>query len=90
MSVSHVFSPLNHSVLTLLKQVSSIYYMTVGLEPLLLKKATPENPGRVINIASMAGITTVDVTSGEGGGLAAPGTSDPRPPPPQPIPRCLC
>jgi hypothetical protein len=47
--------------------------MTVGLEPLLLKEATPENPGRVINIASMAGITTVDVTSGDGGGLAAPG-----------------
>ncbi|ETN46376.1 uncharacterized protein HMPREF1541_00560 [Cyphellophora europaea CBS 101466] len=53
--------------------VSSIYYMTVGLEPLLLKEATPTNPGRVINIASMAGITTVDVTAGDDGGLSAPG-----------------
>lgn len=32
------------------------------------------NPSRVINIASMAGITTVDVTTGEGGGLSKPGT----------------
>lgn len=47
--------------------------MTVGLEPLLLKEATPDNPGRVINIASMAGITTVDVTAGDDGGLSAPG-----------------
>lgn len=54
--------------------VKSIFYMTVGLEPLLLKGATPDTPSRVINIASMAGIQTVDVTTGEGGGLSPPGT----------------
>jgi len=54
--------------------VKSIFYMTVELEGLLVKEATPENPGRVINIASMAGIQTQDVTTGEGGGLARPGT----------------
>ena len=53
--------------------VSSIFYMTVGLEPLLLKEASPDNPGRVINIASMAGITTGDVTAGDDGGLSEPG-----------------
>ncbi|KAF2112531.1 3-oxoacyl-reductase [Lophiotrema nucula] len=53
--------------------VKSIYYMTVGLEPLLLKGASPDTPGRVINIASMAGIQTQDVTTGEGGGLSKPG-----------------
>lgn len=53
--------------------VASIFYMTVGLEPLLLKEATPTNPGRVINIASMAGISTSDVTAGDDGGLSAPG-----------------
>jgi NADP-dependent 3-hydroxy acid dehydrogenase YdfG len=54
--------------------VKSIFYMTVGLEPLLLKGATPNTPSRVINIASMAGIQTVDVTTGEDGGLSPPGT----------------
>lgn len=54
--------------------VKSIFYMTVGLEPLLLKGATAEAPSRVINIASVAGITTVDVTTGETGGLSPPGT----------------
>lgn len=54
--------------------VKSIFYMTVGLEPLLLKGATPDKPSRVINIASIAGITTVDVTAGEEGGLSPPGT----------------
>ncbi|KNG48084.1 nad(P)-binding protein [Stemphylium lycopersici] len=53
--------------------VKSIFYMTVELEGLLAKGATAERPGRVINIASMAGITTVDVTTGEGGGLSKPG-----------------
>ncbi|KAF2852662.1 3-oxoacyl-reductase [Plenodomus tracheiphilus IPT5] len=53
--------------------VKSIFYMTVGLEPLLLKGATSEDPSRVINIASMAGIQTTDVTTGEGGGLSPPG-----------------
>jgi len=54
--------------------VKSIFYMTVGLESLLLKGATPDTPSRVINIASMAGIQTLDVTTGEGGGLSPPGT----------------
>ncbi|USP77564.1 hypothetical protein yc1106_04838 [Curvularia clavata] len=54
--------------------VKSIFYMTVGLEPLLLKGANADTPGRVINIASMAGIGTFDVTTDESGGLSKPGT----------------
>lgn len=53
--------------------VKNIFYMTVGLEPLLLKGANPDTPSRVINIASMAGIQTQDVTTGEAGGLSKPG-----------------
>ncbi|KAG9768348.1 Rhamnolipids biosynthesis 3-oxoacyl-[acyl-carrier-protein] reductase [Exophiala dermatitidis] len=53
--------------------VKSIFYMTVGLEPLLRNGANADNPSRVINIASMAGISTVDVTAGDDGGLSAPG-----------------
>ena len=53
--------------------VKAIYYTTVGLEPLLLRTATSDNPTRVINIASMAAISTVDVTTTESGGLAAVG-----------------
>ncbi|KAF2015521.1 3-oxoacyl-reductase [Aaosphaeria arxii CBS 175.79] len=53
--------------------VKSIFYMTVELEPLLLKGANADTPSRVINIASMAGIQTIDVTTGEGGGLSQPG-----------------
>ncbi|KAJ4294127.1 hypothetical protein N0V90_007817 [Kalmusia sp. IMI 367209] len=53
--------------------VKSIFYVTVGLEPLLLKGATADSPSRVINIASIAGIQTVDVTTGDDGGLAQPG-----------------
>jgi NAD(P)-dependent dehydrogenase (short-subunit alcohol dehydrogenase family) len=53
--------------------VKNIFYMTVGLEPLLRKGADADAPSRVINIASMAGIATVDVTTGEGGGLSKPG-----------------
>ncbi|KAF2126003.1 NAD(P)-binding protein [Dothidotthia symphoricarpi CBS 119687] len=54
--------------------VKSVFYMTVGLEGLLGKGATMMDPGRVVNIASMAGIQTGDVTTGEGGGLSRPGT----------------
>lgn len=54
--------------------VKSIFYTTVGLEPLLLKKATSDNPTRVINIASMAAVSTYDVTTTEGGGLSAVGS----------------
>ncbi|KAK7189870.1 hypothetical protein DPSP01_008418 [Paraphaeosphaeria sporulosa] len=54
--------------------VKSIFYVTVGLEPLLLKGTSADMPSRVINIASIAGIQTVDVTTGESGGLAQPGT----------------
>lgn len=53
--------------------VKSIFYTTVGLEPLLLKRASTDHPSRVINIASMAAISTVDVTTTESGGLSAPG-----------------
>ncbi|KAH7076008.1 hypothetical protein FB567DRAFT_150823 [Paraphoma chrysanthemicola] len=53
--------------------VKNIFYMTVGMEPLLLKGANANTPGRVINIASMAGIQTLDVTTGEAGGLSKPG-----------------
>lgn len=53
--------------------VKSIFYTTQGLEPLLLKGTNADKPSRVINIASMAGISTTDVGAGEEGGLAAPG-----------------
>lgn len=53
--------------------VKNIFYMTVECESLLSKGATKENPGRVVNIASIAGIQTLDVTTGEGGGLSKPG-----------------
>ncbi len=53
--------------------VKSIFYTTAGLHNLLLKNASPDMPSRVINIASMAGIQTTDVTAGDEGGLAAPG-----------------
>jgi NAD(P)-dependent dehydrogenase (short-subunit alcohol dehydrogenase family) len=53
--------------------VKSIFYMTVGLQPLLQKGTNATTPSRVINIASVAGLTTTDVTSGDEGGLSAPG-----------------
>ena len=54
--------------------VKAIFYTTVGLHSLLVKDATADMPSRVINIASMAGIQTLDVTTGDEGGLAAPGS----------------
>lgn len=54
--------------------VKAIFYTTVGLHSLLTKDATPDMPSRVINIASMAGIQTMDVTTGDEGGLSAPGS----------------
>ncbi|KAF2728708.1 3-oxoacyl-reductase [Polyplosphaeria fusca] len=53
--------------------VKSVFYMTVGLEGLLTKGADAHMPGRVVNVASMAGVMTVDVTTGEAGGLSSPG-----------------
>jgi hypothetical protein len=53
--------------------VKSIFYMTAGLHDLLLKGTNADLPSRVINIASMAGIRTLDVTTGDEGGLSAPG-----------------
>jgi len=53
--------------------VKSIFYMTVGLHELLLKGTSADMPSRVINIASMAGIQTSDVTTTGDGGLSAPG-----------------
>jgi len=52
--------------------VKAIFYTTVGLEPLLLRGATADSPSRVINIASVAGLQTTDVTATEVG-LSAPG-----------------
>ncbi|OSX56861.1 hypothetical protein POSPLADRAFT_1062368 [Postia placenta MAD-698-R-SB12] len=37
--------------------VKSIFYLTVGLTAVLAKDATNEDPGRVINISSIAGLT---------------------------------
>lgn len=53
--------------------VKSIFYVTAGLDALLKKGATADHPSRVINVASMAGIQTTDVTTGPEGGLSAPG-----------------
>ncbi|KAF2774296.1 NAD(P)-binding protein [Teratosphaeria nubilosa] len=54
--------------------VKAMFYTTVLLHNLLTKGATADHPSRVINIASMAAIMTTDVTVGEEGGLAAPGS----------------
>ena len=54
--------------------VKAMFYTTVGLHSLLINGATADYPSRVINIASMAGIMTTDVTVGSEGGLAAPGS----------------
>ena len=54
--------------------VKSVFYMTAGLEALLRVGASATAPGRVVNVASMAGVSTRDVTVGEEGGLARPGT----------------
>jgi len=54
--------------------VKSMFYTVVGLEDLLAKGADNQNPSHVINIASVAGLSTSDPTSGDAGGLAAPGT----------------
>ena len=57
--------------------VKSLFYVTVGLEPLLRKSASTASPSKVINIASMAGIMTTDPTvpdSPEAAGLSAPGS----------------
>ena len=43
------------------------------MDALLKKGATADFPNRVINVASMAGIQTTDVTTGSEGGLSAPG-----------------
>ncbi|KAF2449020.1 3-oxoacyl-reductase [Karstenula rhodostoma CBS 690.94] len=53
--------------------VKAIFYVTVGVESLLLNGTSADMPSRVINIASIAGLQTIDVTTGEGGGLAPPG-----------------
>ncbi|KAK4556893.1 hypothetical protein LTR86_005874 [Recurvomyces mirabilis] len=54
--------------------VKAMFYTTAYLHDVLAKGATADQPSRVINIASMAGIMTSDVTAGPEGGLAAPGT----------------
>jgi len=54
--------------------VKAMFYTTVGLDALLKAGATADMPSRVINIASVAGISTVDVTTTASGGLSAPGS----------------
>nr|OQO16870.1 hypothetical protein B0A51_15311 [Rachicladosporium sp. CCFEE 5018] len=54
--------------------VKAMFYTTAHLHAELTKGATADMPSRVINIASMAGVSTVDVTTGATGGLSAPGT----------------
>lgn len=51
-----------------------MFYTTVGLDSLLKKGATADHPSRVINIASIAGLDTGDVTTGPEGGMSAPGS----------------
>ena len=51
-----------------------MFYTTALLHTLLTNGATADHPSRVINIASMAGVQTTDVTVGSEGGLAAPGS----------------
>lgn len=54
--------------------VKSIFYVTVGLHDLLHKGVSAQSPSFVINISSIAGLQTVDVTTGEEGGLSEPGS----------------
>ncbi|KAA1471893.1 rhamnolipids biosynthesis 3-oxoacyl-reductase [Dentipellis sp. KUC8613] len=49
--------------------VKSIFYLTVGLTDLLAKDATNSDPGRVINVSSIAGLSAV----AEGSRVAGPG-----------------
>ncbi|EKM57118.1 uncharacterized protein PHACADRAFT_254693 [Phanerochaete carnosa HHB-10118-sp] len=44
--------------------IKGTYYLTVGLTELLAKGATPDDPGRVINISSMAAVNTIALGSG--------------------------
>ena len=53
--------------------VKAMYYTTVGLDAELKAGATRDQPSSVINIASVAGLQTTDVTTGSEGGLSAPG-----------------
>ncbi|OAX81457.1 hypothetical protein ACJ72_04196 [Emergomyces africanus] len=56
--------------------VKSIFYCELNpiVLSLLQNAASPDMPSRVINIASMAGISTLDPTATGDGGLSAPGT----------------
>ncbi|KAH9985639.1 rhamnolipids biosynthesis 3-oxoacyl-reductase [Russula compacta] len=49
--------------------VKSLYYITAGLTPLLAKDATNHDPGRVINLSSIAGISPLAT-----GTVTSPGT----------------
>ena len=53
--------------------VKAIFYMTVGLQGLLQNGTNAAMPSRVINISSVGGLSTSDVTSGDDGGLSEPG-----------------
>lgn len=52
--------------------VKAIFWLTAGLATLLEKNATPTNPGRVVNITSVAGIDP----KAEGTGLSGPGVGE--------------
>ncbi|CEN59928.1 hypothetical protein ASPCAL02369 [Aspergillus calidoustus] len=53
--------------------VKAVFYMSAMIHSLLQRTATMESPSRIINIASVAGLQTLDVTAGDEGGVAAPG-----------------
>jgi len=57
--------------------VKSIFYVTAGLTPLLVKDSTNLDPARVINISSVAGLSphTESPLSGEGNGTWSYNTS---------------
>jgi len=59
--------------------VKSIFYLTVALTDVLTKDATSHDPGRVINISSIAGLTPIPyddrLTGGKGAGLWSYNTS---------------
>ncbi|OAG40887.1 hypothetical protein AYO21_04964 [Fonsecaea monophora] len=54
--------------------VKSIFYLTIALVPLLEKSTSRQQPSRVINLSSMAGIATSDPTSTGEGGLSVAGS----------------
>ncbi|KIX97243.1 uncharacterized protein Z520_07358 [Fonsecaea multimorphosa CBS 102226] len=54
--------------------VKAIFYLTIALVPLLQKSASGNYPSRVINLASIAGLSTGDPTATGEGGLSVAGS----------------